>query len=393
MGDTATSPALSIVVTSRNDDHGGNMLGRMQIFVTGLLEQCRRHQLDGELILVEWNPPPDRPRLADALSWPKEPGPCRVRIIEVPPETHRRRYKLWQALPLHQMIAKNVGIRRARGRFVLATTVDLLFSDELVSFLASGTLEPGRLYRIDRYDVPADVPVNGPVEKQLEYCRTHVIRVATRDGIYSPSDLPSHRLSLWQTAPPLAMLGKFMSLFLPSWPKGEPLSDVVTISRLREFLADRVRLVDRAIKYGFRLKLPWLHLYAPGDFTLMAREPWFDLHGYPEFEVYPLHVDTLFCYMACIAGISENVLGDPMRIYHIEHGLSWTPETERQGELREWLTSGEIPHLSLDQVEAWAFQMKRKQHPLFFNDQNWGLADEEFKEIEINCANEKQIGL
>jgi hypothetical protein len=384
MTDTTACPALSIVVASRNDDHGGNLLGRMQIFVTGLLEQCRRHQLDGELVLVEWNPPPDRPRLADALTWPKEPGPCRVRIIEVPPETHRRRYEFWQKLPLHQMIAKNVGIRRARGRFMLATTVDVLFSDELVSFLASGALEPGWLYRADRYDVPAGVPVNSSIEKQLEYCRSHVIRIATRDGIYSADAWASNRLALWKTAPRLAMLRKFTSLLIPPRPKGEALSDIMTIPRLRKFLADRVRLVNRAINYGIRLKLPWLHLYMPGDFTLMERGHWFDLRGYPEFEVYPLHVDTLFCYMACIAGISEKVLDDPMRVYHIEHGLGWAPEAERGGELKEWLTSGKIPQLSLDQVEAWALQMKRKQRPLFFNDQNWGLADEEFKELEIN---------
>ncbi len=50
------NPYLSVVATARNDNHGGNMLRRMQIFVNGFLEQCRRHQLDAELILVEWNP-------------------------------------------------------------------------------------------------------------------------------------------------------------------------------------------------------------------------------------------------------------------------------------------------------------------------------------------------
>jgi len=39
------------------------------------------------------------------------------------------------------MIAKNVGIRRARGRFVLCTNVDLLFSDKMVRFLAFGRLD------------------------------------------------------------------------------------------------------------------------------------------------------------------------------------------------------------------------------------------------------------
>ncbi len=48
---------LSLVVTSRNDNHGGDLLKRMQIFVTGWLEQARRHHVNSELISVEWNPP------------------------------------------------------------------------------------------------------------------------------------------------------------------------------------------------------------------------------------------------------------------------------------------------------------------------------------------------
>ena len=50
----------------------------------------------------------------------------------MPSELHAR-YPHGDALPLYQMIAKNVGIRRARGQFVLATNIDILFSNELAS--------------------------------------------------------------------------------------------------------------------------------------------------------------------------------------------------------------------------------------------------------------------
>ena len=124
-------PYLSVVVAARNDDHGGNLLGRMQVFVDAWINQCRRHGLDSELIIVEWNPPAERARLAQALRWPADSGPCRVRIIRVPGEIHAR-YRHAAALPLYQMIAKNVGIRRARGQFILATNIDIVFSDEIV---------------------------------------------------------------------------------------------------------------------------------------------------------------------------------------------------------------------------------------------------------------------
>jgi hypothetical protein len=33
------------------------------------------------------------------------------------------------------------------------------------------------MYRIDRHDVMSDVPVDGTLDEQLAYCRSHVIRV------------------------------------------------------------------------------------------------------------------------------------------------------------------------------------------------------------------------
>jgi hypothetical protein len=171
------------VVTARNDDHGGNLLGRMQAFVNGWMEQCRRHRLPSELIIVEWNPPPDRPPLAEVLAWPEAGGFCDVRIIEVPPDLHQR-FRNWQAMPLYQMIGKNVGIRRARGEFVLATNIDILFSDELMKFFAERRLEPGKMYRVNRWDVMAEVPVNAGVDEQLAYCQTHLIRLNAREGTF-----------------------------------------------------------------------------------------------------------------------------------------------------------------------------------------------------------------
>jgi hypothetical protein len=177
------APYLSVVVTARNDDHGGNLLGRMQVFVDAWINQAKRHNLSSELIVVEWNPPAGRDRLAKALRWPSDTGPCEVRIIEVPPEVHAR-YRQAAALPLYQMIAKNVGIRRARGEFILSTNIDIVFPDELVRFLASGRLERGRMYRTDRYDVARDIPVEDTFDEQLAYCRSHEIRIFAREGIF-----------------------------------------------------------------------------------------------------------------------------------------------------------------------------------------------------------------
>src|SRR6476469_8515102 len=94
-------PYLSIVVTTRNDDHGGDPLKRLQAFVNSFDEQCRRTGLDAEVIVVEWNPPADKARVSELLRLPNVPA-CAYRFIDVPPEVHQR-LRFADVLPLFQM--------------------------------------------------------------------------------------------------------------------------------------------------------------------------------------------------------------------------------------------------------------------------------------------------
>src|SRR5215472_13968824 len=149
-------PLFSFVATSRNDDHGGDVLRRTQSFIHRLAEQCERHQVPSELILVEWSPPRQRASLADVLAWPAGSKWFSATIIIVPQSVHRE-FRYSARLPLFQMIAKNVGIRRASGRYVIATNIDIIFSDELFERLKHGLLRDGVLYRSDRWDIPNHV--------------------------------------------------------------------------------------------------------------------------------------------------------------------------------------------------------------------------------------------
>jgi hypothetical protein len=79
------------------------------------------------------------------------------------------------------MIGKNVGIRRARAPFVLATNIDLLFSDSLFREFKGG-LKPNKLYRADRYDVDASVPAGASVDDALAFGEGHTIRINRAKG-------------------------------------------------------------------------------------------------------------------------------------------------------------------------------------------------------------------
>jgi hypothetical protein len=189
-------PFLSVVVACRNDDHGGDMLRRMQVSLGALVEQLERHGVDAELLLVEWNPPPGRPLASDRVRWPERTRHVSVWRCLVAPEIHRR-FAHHECLPIHGAVAWNCGIRRARGRFVLPGTIDAVYSSELVCWLASGELEKDVLYRIDRSDVDRRVLDCRTLDELLEASERSVIRELRRRRLWDryPGLPPLHFLT------------------------------------------------------------------------------------------------------------------------------------------------------------------------------------------------------
>jgi hypothetical protein len=127
----------------------------------------------------------------------------------------------------------------------------------------------------------------------------------------------------------------------------------------------------------------FVHTNACGDFTLMAREHWFDLRGYPEFDLFSMNLDSILCVAAHYGGAREEMLPEPMRIYHIEHGTGsgWTPEGQAQ--LFERIRARGLSFVDNEEVLAWAAQMSRLQSPMVFNHQNWGLAEADLSETVL----------
>lgn len=144
-----SDPYLSIVVSASNADYGGGFLNRFQNCVTD--KSCFANAfLNGkaELIIVEWNPPPNRETLASAIKFYDS---LPTTIFTVSKELHDRYYNPGGFSFLEYM-AKNVGIRRASGKYVLSTNADVLFSVEMCQRLAGDVLNGHEFYRANRYD-------------------------------------------------------------------------------------------------------------------------------------------------------------------------------------------------------------------------------------------------
>jgi hypothetical protein len=352
-------PYLSVVAASRNDDHGGDPLIRSQIFIDNFARQCEKYGLPAELIIVDWNPVADRPGLAAVLSIPSESAYCQGRVITVPAVLHNR-LKYADKLPFFQMIAKNVGIRRARGDFILATNIDIIFSDELMRFIGRQKLNPKKLYRVDRYDIKSGLSREWTLDESLEYAWANPIRAARR---YQPKTLVDH------------LYGEeiFKRTCIPdlAFCRSDADVEVVEEDGVWQIRPDRTA------------KMTHLHTNACGDFTLLPRDGWYAVRGYPEFEAFSFNVDSIGFVAAHYAGYEEVSLLPPCVCFHIEHGMGsgWTPEGEKKlfGRLREaGILNPEWPVLT-PLVDA----MREQGTALEFNHARWGMAEFDLPEQVI----------
>ncbi len=297
MPQTMEPPYISFITVGRNDNYGGDFLARMNAFVRNIVTLSEDCRLPCELLLVEWNPPDDRPRLREAVSWPDVRREfTRLRILEVPARVH-------QSLPnpahlqVFEYIGKNAAMRRAQGQYLLTTNADTLFNEELMRFLAARRLRRGCFYRIDRRDVRMPLPA-GSVPDQLRYCRENVIHIC---GYYwSHYDRALHgRLWRWRQL-------RSRAAYL--------------LARLRRFPA-----------------VP-LHSNAAGDFLLMHRDHWDALQGFPELETRGRlhHIDNLTIHLAQAHGWRQVILRHPLRLYHQDHGRA-EPDRPMSPAVREAL--------------------------------------------------------
>ncbi len=158
MSDNNT-PYISFIGFARNDDYVPNRAERHNFSLNFLIQQLKDFQIPSEIILVEWNYSDDLPPLAETIKITVETSWTTLRIIRVPAK-HHQRYKHWQLKPFHVGAAINVGVRRAKGQFVLPLASDVFFTDACLKKIASRDLDLNSFYRCDRYDIDANALEN-----------------------------------------------------------------------------------------------------------------------------------------------------------------------------------------------------------------------------------------
>jgi hypothetical protein len=338
----STRPRLSVVFAVHDPEYGGGLLARTQKHLDAFIELSNHYRLRAEIIIVEWNPRPDRLPFRELLRWPDQLGSLRLRFLEVPAAVHRSMPNA-DRMPMFEYIAKNAGLRRARGQFLLATNPDLFYAPALVRWLSQAPLSRRTFYRVDRRDLSDDIPGHLALHDQVRFCRAHVAEVHALFGSYAPrgphhgTRPDNHRRRLLQRA----------------------------YERHQHETGDEL---DLAALPDARLVLPadGLHRNAAGDFFLMERSCWRRLRGYPEIHTHA-HVDAILCWVASSAGLEQCVLPARCHLYHqVHHRASHQQFSET--DWRPW-------------YERYV-RARQQGRRLAINGSNWGLAREHLPEWE-----------
>ena len=334
------------MATSRNDNHGGDTLKRMRLFVSGLLEQCRKYQTKIELIIVEWNPPKDKPLLNEILPKPESDDFLIIRYVIVPNEIHQK-YKHGDSVPLYQMIAKNIGIRRAKGKFVLCTNIDLIFSNELFTRMTSQTLDPTKVYRANRCDIPGSIEETWSFNRQLEFAEENIISTAGKNCHYS------------------------YLVKAPEWAYRRRI-----VARTLQWIAMiRAKIFENPIELQLRL----LDTDACGDFTMMTKDAWLEIQGYPELDLYSIHVDSMGLIAAEAKGYHQVIFPPDACTYHIHHETGWASMSPLE-KIKFW---SERPGIGWDAVLEAGKYLLINHTTYDVNPADWGYAHVELEEIRF----------
>ncbi|KAI7890816.1 uncharacterized protein EV154DRAFT_421350 [Mucor mucedo] len=142
-GETPTE-YLSIVIVTRVDNYAGGQQHRLQNFIDSAHILAEKTKEKIELLIVEWNPPEDRRRVIDAFRF-RSSKYLKYRIITVPPSLHQIIQNRGKS-PLHEFEGKNLGIRFARGEFVVCTNQDDIWSHNFHNAVMSRVFEKGVIY-------------------------------------------------------------------------------------------------------------------------------------------------------------------------------------------------------------------------------------------------------
>jgi len=333
-----TDTDLSVVLVGRNDGYGGDFAGRLQTCIKALAHGEAVTHLVVEVVLVEWNPPADRPPLADLVP---EERPTRVRVVSVPEAFHDSLDNPG-GLPLFEYLGKNVGVRRASSETILVLNPDIIAFPAVLGLARSDPVRQGAFVRIDRHDFSPPLSRDLAGAEIFEAALGRVFTVHHRPRPFAETGvvLPVEHTDVDHGVP------------VTAWPRTRP--------------HDFEREVDGGLfvaegYHGFHQ----LHTGMPGDFLLARRDTWDRCRGYWERTDTFTHLDTYLMAQLIGVGAPQVFATTPYLLLHEDH------PRRTNGLADEWLQV----MTNCDELAT-----GRRDLP---NGPDWGQAGEDFPEVRF----------
>ena len=295
-------PSLCVVTTvsGRSDDGGRDYVARLARLLASLERAVEGWSSRLEMVVVDWNAPPDEPPLRDAL---RPPRGITLRVIEVPPEAQQQLAQD-SGRRFHEYAAKNVGVVRSSSERVLVTNADVLIRSDLLRFCLRAPLGDHAFVRADRYDFRSvDPPEWAGRSQQLRVFLAHTRHGPDPGG---PISIPVEP-----------------GVSARSWPRSR---------RIRGELGS-------SVIWGPRGGLPkhfirGAHTNAAGDFICVSKKSWRRVGGSIEDPSIWLHADGLMVAQLLGANLRQVIYSKPGALLHEDHARA--PDEARGGGAATW---------------------------------------------------------
>jgi len=242
---------ITAVIISRNDNYGGHLKERATYAINSAINTY------DEVIYVDWNSP-EHSLLWDIQDDLQLKG--NLKHFVIPPDAASQLTGFDKnAQKCCEVLARNIGIRRATGDYIVSTNIDIIAPKREDLEKAINEMEKNSFYTISRRDV--DLPV--------------IKEFHGGDVKYSAYD------------------------------------------KLRQHLIDQnyVPNPEKKLQDGDDYSM----INCCGDFQIAPRNVWEEIRGFEEELIYPLFADTNVQKKAVMHGFGLRALFDPP-FYHINHG-------------------------------------------------------------------------
>jgi hypothetical protein len=360
---TRGKPYVSVAFVNRNDGYGGDLEERIAKFIDYYARYARMWPGLIEFVIVDWNPPPDRPRLADAFQWAQLGN---VVHVDVPPEVHAA-VAGQRGRKMLDYYGRNVAIRRSRGEFSLVINQDIFVSASIMNLIADRKLSKRHFYRADRCDFDFE-PCRRVAPEHFEDAaraatfqihRRHrstdepILLQASRDqldligSVPEPGDHVDHDLGLIDCSAAAKLRREAAWRFFQwRWMRWR-----------REDLTEWHSAVEKETFHRYF----YLHTNAAGDFLLAPRTAFAKVYGlYETVEIY-LHTDTYAVVQLFAAGYNQMIFAAPHRVYHADHDRS--------------ARAGFNEAMTYPEHEMALSSILRRERSYRLNSRSWGLVD------------------